>query len=291
MPGTTARAAACLLVLLPPVSAYLPAAPTQEREARRKAFDEFHQKIGPRWERIEADLKAGRREPWEGRFENGAPFRGLDRGVIISRKHGYVSTSRRIDMGIVKADGDRIALVSEAPDNAWGLMPREYVVVPWDGQVFLVEPDDLVSFCNDVNSGRLRGSTPGGGYLLPAEDFDKPRPTGMPKVPAEYKDYLLRRPIAGGVVKLGDDKEDVAVWGSRWLRSGTSLTLGVGKKHGVRAGMRFYPERDGDAWIGSSFYVISLGESRCELLHCGDRKAQVKVGLRLTTAHPLYDPK
>jgi hypothetical protein len=262
-----------------------------ESEVRRKALEEFHSRIGPRREQIDADLKAGPHEPWEGAFSNGAPFRGLDRGCIISRKHGYVSTSRRVDMGVVKAKEDRIALYSEAPFNAWGLIPREYVV-PWDGQVFLVEPDELVSFCNDVNSGKLRHETPFASYLLRVADFAKPRPTGMPRIPAEYKDYLLKTPIAGTVTRVGEDKEDVAVRGGRWLYSGTSLTLSVGKKDGVRAGMRFYPERDPEAALGLSFFVISLAERQCELLQCGSgRKDRAEVGLRLTTADLCYDRK
>src|SRR5205823_9520862 len=121
--------------------------------------------------------------------------------------------------------------------------------------------------------GRLRRETPSGSYLLRAQDFAKPRPTGLPRVPAEYKDYLLAKPITGSVVRVGEDKEDVAVRGRPWLMSGTSLTLRVGKRDGVRAGTRFYPEQGTEVAVGSSFYVISLTERQCELLQCGgDRR-------------------
>lgn len=255
-------------------------------------FDEFHAKVGPRKELIKKDKGEGFHELWEGVFATGPTFNHAGPSCMISRKHGYASTSRRIDMGYVKSEGNRISLVSEAPYNAWGIMPREYVVVPWDGQVFLVEPDELIYFCNSVNSGRLRAQLPIS-FLLRVEDHHKPRPTGMPKVPEDYKEYLLETPITGKVVTVGDEKEDVAVRGDNWLKKGVSLTLNVGKNDGVRAGMEFYPEQDSGALSGSSFYVISLSANKCELLQTGVKRQEnrAKAGLRLTTATPLFDRK
>ena len=264
----------------------------KQREISDKLYDEFHAKIAPRRVMIEVDLKTGSHESWESTYYDGSPTRGFARGWIISRKKGYVSTSRTTDMGTVKVKGDRIALVSESPTNGWGLMPEEYVVVPWDKQVFLGEPNELLAFCNEVNSGQLRRYRPSGQVLLRVEDFDKPRPTGFPQVPTEYKDYLLKTPITGSVIKMGEDKEDVAVWGQASLRSGTSLSLNVGKKDGVRAGMRFYPEQGSIQLAGSRFYVISLRDRQCELLQCGgEEKDRAKMGLRMTTVEPTYDRK
>src|SRR5262249_3997289 len=90
----------------------------QEGVAPEDPSDDVSRKIAARRKAIEADLDAGRHEPWEGVFYNGSPTTGFARGWLISRTKGYVSTTRRIDMGIVKVKGDRIALTSEAPDNA-----------------------------------------------------------------------------------------------------------------------------------------------------------------------------
>jgi hypothetical protein len=144
----------------------------KQTEVPRDAGD-FYDKIAQRQGIIEADLKTGKHEPWESTFYDGSPTRGFSRGWIISCSKGYVSTTRRRDMGIVKIEGNRLALVSEAPGNYWGLMPLEYVVVPWDQHVFLVESDKLLAFSNDVNSGELRRDNPMGKYLLRIEDYDK----------------------------------------------------------------------------------------------------------------------
>src|SRR5262249_22167762 len=92
---------------------YLPLAAADRSEEAKKAFDTFYAKVWPRRDLIEAELKAGRRERWEGKFSNGSSF--FPQGWIMSRKAGYVSTSRLIDMGRVDTQGDRIALVSESP--------------------------------------------------------------------------------------------------------------------------------------------------------------------------------
>jgi hypothetical protein len=260
---------------------------TQQSQILRDSSEDFYDKIPARRKTIEADLGSGKHEPWESVFYDGSPTLGFVRGWIISSKKGYVSTTRRVDMGSVKVEGDRIALVSEAPANAWGIMPVEYVLVPWDKQVFLVEPVRLLAFCNDVNSGQLRHCTPSGNYLLRAKDFDKERPSGLPRVPTEYKESLLQSPISGNVVKTGDGKQDVAVRGEKRLMSGTSVTLSVGRKDGVRTGMRFYAEQD---LARSNFFVISVADGQCEVLQCGEGpKARVNVGLRLTTTDHFYD--
>jgi hypothetical protein len=254
----------------------------QER-ADREADRTFSQKVWARRAAIEADLENGTHDPWEGTFYDGSPFHGLARGWVISRKAGFVSNSRTTDMGTVKAGKDRIALTSESPHA--GLVPIEYVVVPWDKQVFLIEPARMVEFCNDVNSGQLKYYLPMGSYLLRVDDFRKERPTGMPEVPAEYRDYLLARPITARVVAVGEAKEDVAVRGQAELMSGTVFSLSVGKKDGVRAGMRFYHEGDGSG----RFFVISLTDRRCEVLQEG--KARIEVGVGMTTTDPFYDRK
>jgi hypothetical protein len=261
---------------------------SNQKDAIEKPFDDARH---AKWRAITAELKRGRREPWEGVFYDGSSSIGLARGWMISRKVGYVSTTRRYDWGTVEVKGDRIILVSENPGKPWGLMPLEYVVVPWGPQVYLVEPDCLVAFCNAVNSGGLGRYTPGGEFLLRVEDFDK-SPTGFPRVPEEYKDYLLPKPITGSLAKTNGEKGDVAVLGLKLLRSGFSWTLDVGKKHGVRTGMKFYPAQETDREVSSSFYVIAVMEKESELLEYSfteGAKSQGRPGMRLSTRDPSYE--
>src|SRR5438105_862216 len=77
-------------------------ASAKQREVCRETSDAFHAKIAPKKRRIEADLRVGPHEAWEGQFYDGSPTLGFARGWIISRRAGYVSTTRRVDMGTVK---------------------------------------------------------------------------------------------------------------------------------------------------------------------------------------------
>jgi hypothetical protein len=95
----------------------------KQRENSREAPEAFQAKIGPKKRKIEADLWVGPHEPWEAAFYDGSPSLGFARGWIISRKEGYVSTTRRADMGAVKVERDRIILISREPANAWDSCP------------------------------------------------------------------------------------------------------------------------------------------------------------------------
>jgi hypothetical protein len=262
--------------------------PTERENKAEEEFDAFFAKIEPRKRLILKQLKTGPRKPWEGVFYDGSPFHGLAQGWIISHKAGYVSTTRRIDMGKVEVQGNQIALVSESPGKPWGLQPVIYVVVPWGARVYLVKPNFLLTFCNDVNAGRLPSGS-WGLYPLRIEDFNK-KVTGLPQVPKKYRKYLLKKPIKGRIIKRHGKKGDVAVRGEEYLLSGFSVTLNVGKNHGVRTGMKFYPVREKDREIFKEIYVISGTRKRCELLVCGvstKGKKRFKRGMRLTTRNPL----
>jgi hypothetical protein len=250
--------------------------------------------IQRRKEAIQVDLKAGRRELWEGSFLATVGLRGSETGWIISGKAGYVSTSRLLDMGTVEAKGDRITLISDLPIKPPKRKLTEYVVVPWGKRVFLVQPRLLLSFCNDVNSGSMRrpGETRGL-YLLRVDDWET-KASGLPKVPKKYQEYLLKNPISGTIVSVNGLKEDVSVLGERALRDGLAVTLSVGKRAGVRTGLTFFPQRESDRLDPNLFriVVISVTAERAELLVvCEDNEKARKrflPGMRLTTSDPLH---
>jgi hypothetical protein len=246
---------------------------------------------------IRAELRAGRRELWEGSFYATTGFRGLSTGWIVSRKAGYVSTSRLLDMGTVEATGDRITLVSDFPIKPAKRKFTEYVVVPWGERVYLVQPRLLLSFCNDVNSGSMR--SPGetrGLYLLRVKDWER-KVSGLPKVPKKYQEYLLKKPISGTIVTVNGPREDVAVLGDRVSRSGLAVTLNVGKRAGVRTGMTFFAEREADRYDLNVFQivVVSVTAERAELLVvCEDNEKARKrflSGMRLTTSDRIHQDK
>ncbi len=194
-------------------------------------------------------------------------------------------------MGRVEVEGDRIALVSESPTRPWGLKPLVYVVVPWGERVYLVQDDRLLSFCNDVNAGRFRRPEPTGLYPLRVGGSEK-KVAGLPRVPGEYKQSLLKKPIRATVMKVEGEKQDVAVLGVSYLMDGVALKVNVGKRDGVRTGMRFYREPLDDAEPREEFVVISVTAKECEVLASGVSKGAKKrprPGMKLTTVDPLWE--
>jgi HEAT repeat protein len=205
-------------------------------EAREKADEEFRAAFWEAREQFPKELKKQRiRAPWEATFTDAAPFRAT--GWIIGQGK-YVST-RRLDMGRVEVKGDRISLISSDPLGRSGTTPRHYALVRWHGSVFLVEPEQLLAFCNDVNGGRCqRGSH---SYLRRVEDLWKEL-AGLPQVPTEYRKYLLKQPVRATITKIGSAEVTATVAGRNDPARGVPLTVNVGTADGIHAGMLFYHE-------------------------------------------------
>jgi hypothetical protein len=65
--------------------------------------------------------------------------------------------------------------------------------ISWGSRRYLIPADDLVDFCNSINGGREPRTGSHGFHLLRRGD-EKKKVTLFPKVPDEYKQYLLAKP-------------------------------------------------------------------------------------------------
>jgi hypothetical protein len=288
------RALAVLFVVfvalgLPRMEAQEKASPPPGSEHRQLPADYWYTHVAPRTKRIEEELRAGPREPWEGSFVRPG-LHGPSPGWLISRKAGYVSLSHVVDLGVVEVHGNRIALNTESPAKPWGLERPTYEVVRWGNRVYLVEPDRLVEFCNAANSGLLR--TPDRFFcpFLMRDGDERKDLTGRPEVPEEFRDHLIDKPINGVVTAQLGDKREVAVYGERLLLNGFAVSLDVGKRDGVRSGMTFFCGGDNR----DVAYVVSVAERRCDVLVRDVKRAgakSVQPGARWTTVDPLYSGK
>jgi hypothetical protein len=184
-----------------------------------------------RYEQIRKDLEKDRKQPWEGMFYD-SPFVGLGLRPLISRKSGFVSTGRSSEHGKVEVAEDRqageyrVIVISDLPLRQNGAKTYQYFMIRWGERVYLVNLNDMLEFCNAVNSGQLKNSgQPGCPFLLREEDYDKDV-SGVPAVPKQYAEYILPKPIRGELVGHDRFKERVAVAGStgsnrhlkRWIR-------------------------------------------------------------------------
>jgi hypothetical protein len=224
-----------------------------------------------RYEQIKKELEKDRKEPWEGMYHDSL-FIGLGLRPMISRKSGFVSTGKNPELGKVEVAEDReageykVMLVSDLPLRQSGAKTYVYFMIRWGERVYLVNPKDMLEFCNAVNSGRLRKTWQSAcPFLLRQEDYEK-EATGLPVVPKQYAEYILPKPIRAVLVRHDRFKERVAVAGETALHNGLVVTLNVGYEDGVRTGMNFYAQGLPDESRCYRGYVIAVGKHESDLL-------------------------
>lgn len=152
-------------------------------------------------------------------------------------------------------------------------------------------PFRLIEFCNFVNSGAGRQlGGPNGMFYLKVDTFHT-EVTGLPDVPADYQDYLLKEPIITVVNKHHMSMSDVVVPGQANLHSGLLVGIPVGKREGIRVGMEFFRRDEQKGWSTARIYVVLVAEKTSLLLITGldgKEKKMFPIGISLSSDHPYY---
>jgi hypothetical protein len=99
--------------------------------------------------------------------------------------------------------------------------------VPWGGRLYLIAPSQWLDFCNAVNQAREPRSGDGGEFFLRDGDLSH-SVNGLPKLPVQWNEYLLREPLRATVVRMGADGAAV---------------IDAGATSGLRKGMELMPEQ------------------------------------------------
>jgi hypothetical protein len=191
-------------------------------------------------------------------------------------------------MGQIKVKGNELIAISDAPEKP--SLKLTFYIVRWSDRVYLVESRRLIHFCNDVNSGSGRRQSPLWlDYYVRDHDL-RHNVCGFPDVPERVKSYLLAAPITVKILKLCRRKKKALVLGYGELVGDMSLVIDKGRRHGVKAGMRFHPRSDN---LSGSIYAYSVRDSTSELLveaiWSPDGEQQpLKKGGQLSTLDPLF---
>lgn len=249
-----------------------PLCPSTKSDSASEGVNVFTSKVFARRDWIEADLDGRALLPWEGNFSDANPF--YPRGWIISRKGGYVSNSKLIDMGSIEAQRDRIKLISESPYVTFDNNEKslELIVVQWGERVYLVEQSDMMRFCNFVNSGHGKqiGKSYSGFYIRVGDSTKEV--TGLPRLPAEYEAYLLKEPIKATIQKHELQMSDVFIPGQPVPLSGQIVTLSAGKNSGFRVGMELFHNNNKNSHNG--IYIVLLAEKTSLALITGIKSGE-----------------
>ncbi len=105
--------------------------------------------------------------------------------------------------------------------------------VRWDKRRYLISPDQMESFCNDVNMGLEPRNNLRGPFYLRVGD-GRQNVTAKPSVPKAWEGFLLKAPLHAKVIKVHTDGRaqidcgsERGVWKGMQLYAGTSSLLEV----------------------------------------------------------------
>jgi hypothetical protein len=154
------------------------------------------------------------------------------------------------------------------------VLTQKYAFVTWGERHYLIPTNRLVDFCNAVNAGDEPRQEGPGQFLLRVKDWEK-NVNGLPSVPADYKKYLLGKPLVAATVKVSTTLQEETIPGRGDKRRGMVVAVDKGTRHGLQNGMRLYTRENETfyAWA----YVIRAEDDTAELLVISTGDEAVKV--------------
>ena len=239
---------------------------------------------------ILAEIKKSKNHEWAGEYYAGDGL-GVNTSIAIAPNSGYVFEWHGClglydrNYGQVTWTNGRIQLsftFENEREGFQGIAP-ELVPISWGSRRYLVPADDVVGFCNDTNEGREPRNNSHGSYLLRRGDEKKPV-SGLPKVPEEYLDYLLAKPIEATIIAVGEYTTRPSI--VDWRFKDTPVTLDAGAKKGLRVGMELVVTQPHN--VVESVKITRVEETRAEavMIQAGEEETGPKVGWELSTQAP-----
>lgn len=227
---------------------------------------------------------------WAGDYYTGD---GLSANIslAIAPKSGYVFEWHGCmglydrNYGLVTFTNSRIRLAFTFKNDleGWLGIAPELIPVSWGSRHYLIAADDMVGFCNNINSGQEPRNDMHGFCLLRRGDESQPV-TGLPKVPAEYQEYLLAKPIEATIIAVGSYKTRPSV--VDWKFKETPVTIDAGTRQGLRVGMELSITKPGDKVEPVRITQVEEMRSEGVITQIGEGAPGPEVGWRLSTRSP-----
>jgi hypothetical protein len=243
-------------------------------------------KAAVRWTAIKDEVKKLGNHEWAGEYYYGDGL-GVNVSFAIAPTSGYAFEWHGClgcydrNFGAVEFKDGRIRLAFTFENKRKGFqgIAPEFIPVAWGPRRYLIPADDVIGFCNGINHG-MESRLGSRRYLLRQGDEEK-KVDGFPKVPDEYKGYLLDKPINATIVAVGEPKLRPSL--GDWKFKDVPVTLNMGKEQGLMVGMELLvaePERSFD-----SVRVTKVEETRAEgvVTQIGEDWPAPKAGWKLST--------
>ena len=128
---------------------------------------------------------------------------------------------KRVD-GVLQLIVRRQEQIRRRDGEEYKWLPNNLVTVKWGKRLYLIAKEQGIAFCNAVNQGGEPTGNFSGNFFL-GEGHEEMPVTGLPEIPEEWSNYLLKSPVRGEVIELLPDSKG---------------KVNVGRKQGLRVGMQ-----------------------------------------------------
>ncbi|MHC4696722.1 MAG: hypothetical protein ACYTFA_08275 [Planctomycetota bacterium] len=212
--------------------------------SKEKSTPEAQAAWEARFQAINREISGLSDHPWAGTYYYG-DGKGANVSLTLAPESGFVFKWRGC-MGVYDRNfGDvvgtdrgslKLALTYENCRKGFQGVAEDLVPIPWGERHYLIPVDDVVGFCNAVNSGSEPRDRLHGFYYLRVGDQEKPV-KDAPELPEQYQAYLFKEPIHAEIVHVGDTEIEKGV--GFWTFHKTVVTLNVGRSDQVLPGISF----------------------------------------------------
>jgi len=220
--------------------------------------------------------------PWAGEYGYGDGL-GTNVMLLLAPESGFASAWVGCmglygeNLGGVRVDGARIHLDCEHENDPGGFggIRTELVQVPWGERRYLVAPEQMTAFGNDVRSGMESRKGGTGLYLLRSGDEEK-AVSGLPELPEEFQFALDAPVIEARIVEVLETTPKERESGYDWVR----VRLDLGLARGAYREMDLELVEPADlGYFGASIDAVTAEDSLAEILVHDDGK-RPEVGWR-----------
>lgn len=120
-----------------------------------------------------------------------------------------------------------VSLAPNGPvESACRINHKIFHIIHWDKLIYLVPEADMLEFCNDINQGM------GTEYIFSFlnEKNNKKKPKGLPDLPGNWNNFLLRAPVAGKILDVTGDNAILDSGTNKGILPGMELTATAPKE-------------------------------------------------------------
>jgi hypothetical protein len=240
-------------------------------------------------EAVAAEAKQLGDHPWAGDYHHGDGL-GVNILMSIAPQAGYVYEWNGClgvydrNYGAVKWANDRIELTFTFDSKNGGSkeISKAYVPVAWGERHYLIGDDEMIEFCNAINSGRESGDLPYGGFLLRRGDEQKTA-NGFPAVPPEFKKYLLEKHVEAKVIAVGKP----TVSGPKDSQTAAyPVTFDAGSNRGLLVGMELFLCAPHESYNACKLTKVEPDRSEGVFSQSASEEVAPKAGWQFSTRSP-----